>query len=228
MAPARRWPTLRRERPDCRAYPARASQPGVGVRTNSHSTRTVDHAGHVRSVDSDLEDRTETVSQRDDGRLWLAVWLGLAIITALAVWRLRDFAYHLSWLAALHGMSEVWAATLSASLPIWIFWAWGGGVSARLLLRIDPEIDLADAILGGVGGLWALGYFLGVLAGPLGLFNTATLWSLLALGTVWLWYHPPSIPRATLSTGQKFALLATGLLAVSMLPLQLASPVAPS
>jgi len=174
-----------------------------------------------------LEDRTETVSQRDDGRLWLAVWLGLAIITALAVWRLRDFAYHLSWLAALHGMSEVWPTTLSAALRIWIFWAWGAGVIAGLVLRIDPEIDLADAILGGVGGLWALGYFLGVLAGPLGLFNTATLWSLLALGTVWLWYHPPSIPRATLSTGQKFALLATGLLAVSMLPLQLASPVAP-
>src|SRR5260370_11776524 len=106
MAPARRWPTLRRERPDCRAYPARASQPGVGVRTNSHSTRTVDHAGHVRSVDSDLEDRTETVSQRDDGRLWLAVWLGLAIITALAVWRLPAFAYHLTRLSPLHLISD--------------------------------------------------------------------------------------------------------------------------
>src|SRR5260370_12102538 len=125
MAPARRWPTLRRERPDCRAYPARASQPGVGVRTNSHSTRTVDHAGHVRSVDSDLEDRTETVSQRDDGRLWLAVWLGLAIITSLAVWRLREFAYHLGWLAAPHWMSEGWSTARSAALPRLVFGASG-------------------------------------------------------------------------------------------------------
>src|SRR5258708_6134159 len=159
MAPARRWPTLRRERPHCCACPAGASQPGAGVRAYSDSTRTTDHAGHVRSVDSDLENRTETVSHRDDGRLWLAVWLGLAIITALAVWRLRDFAYHLSWLAALHGMSEVWPTTLSAALRIWIFWGWGAGVIAGLVLRIDPEIDLADAILGGDGGFWALGYF---------------------------------------------------------------------
>ncbi len=72
-----------------------------------------------------------------------------------------------------------------------------------------------------------LGYFLGVLLGPIGLFNTASLWSLLALGTVWLWYNPPRIRRSPLTTGQKLALLAAGLLAVSMLPLQLASPVAP-
>ena len=174
-----------------------------------------------------METRTERLSQRDDERLWLAVWLGLAVITALALWRLRDFPYHLSWPAALHGMVEVLPTTLWAAVRIWIFWAWSAAVIAGLVLRIDPEIDLADAILGGVGGLWALGYFLGVLLGPLGLFNTATLWSLLALGTVWLWYSPPPIPGATPTTGQKLALLATGLLAVSMLPLQLASPVAP-
>ena len=124
-------------------------------------------------------------------------------------------------------MSEVLPTTLWAAVRIWIFWALGAGLIAGLVLRVDPEIDLADAILGGVGGLWALGYFLGVILGPLGLFNTATIWSLLALGAVWLWYHPPSTPRATLTSGQKLALLATGLLAVSMLPLQLASPVAP-
>ena len=124
-------------------------------------------------------------------------------------------------------MSEVLPTTLWAAIRIWLFWAWSAGLIAGLVLRIDPELDLSDAILAGVGGLWALGYFLGVLLGPLGLFNTATLWSLLAVGTVWLWYHPPTIPRATVTTGQKLALLATGLLAVSMLPLQLASPVAP-
>ncbi len=174
-----------------------------------------------------METGTERLSDRGDERLWPAVWLGLAFITAIATWRLRDFPYHLSWLEAIRGMWEVLPATLWAAVRIWIFWAWSAAVIAGLILRIDPEIDLADAILGGVGGLWALGYFLGVLLGPLGLFNTSSLWALLALGTVWLWYHPPKIARATPTTGQKLALLATGLLAVSMLPLQLASPVAP-
>ena len=160
-------------------------------------------------------------------RQWIAAWIGVAIVTVLAVWRLRDFPYHLSWIAALRGMSEVLPATLWAAVRVWIFWAWSAAVIAGLILRIDPEIDLSDAILAGAGGVWVLGYFLGVLLGPIGLFNTASLWSLLALGTVWLWYHPPRIRRAPLTTGQKLAFLAAGLLAVSMLPLQLASPVAP-
>ncbi len=117
--------------------------------------------------------------------------------------------------------------TLWAAVRVWIFWAWSAALTAGLILRIDPEIDLSDALLSGAGGVWVLGYFLGVLLGPIGLFNTASLWSLLALGTVWLWYHPPRIRRASITTGQTFALLAAGLLAVSMLPLQLASPVAP-
>lgn len=162
-----------------------------------------------------------------DRRKWIAAWIVTAIVTVLAVWRLRDFPYHLSWIEALHGMSEVLPATLWAAVRVWIFWAWSAAVLAGIILRIDSEIDLSDAILGGVGGVWVLGYFLGVILGPLHLFNTATLWSLLALGTVWLWYHRPPIRRAPMTSGQKLALLAAGLLAISMLPLQLASPVAP-
>jgi hypothetical protein len=177
--------------------------------------------------DPDLAEGSVKAGEAGDRRQWIAAWIGVAMITALAVWRLRDFPYHLSWTAALHGMSEVLPATLWASMRIWIFWAWSASVIAGLVLRIDPEIDLSDAILAGFGGVWVLGYFLGVLLGPIGLFNTASLWSLLALGTVWLWYHPPRIRRAAVTTGQKLALLAAGLLAVSMLPLQLASPVAP-
>ena len=124
-------------------------------------------------------------------------------------------------------MSEVLRTTLWAAVRIWIFWGWSAAVIAGLVLKIDPEIDLSDAILAGCGGVWVAGYFLGVLLGPIGLFNTASLWSLLALGTVWLWYNPPLIRRAPLTTGQKLAALAAALLAVSMLPLQLASPVAP-
>ena len=153
--------------------------------------------------------------------------MALAIITALAIWRLRDFPYHLSWLNAWHGMSDVLPSTLWAAVRIWIFWAVSSAILTGIILRVDPEVELVDAILGGVGGLWALGYFLGVLLGPLGMFNTATLWSMLALGGVWLWFHPPSIPPLHATTGPNLALLATALLGVSMLPLQLASPVAP-
>ena len=165
--------------------------------------------------------------EANDHRQWIAACVGVATITVLAVWRLRDFPYHLSWIAAFRGMSDVLRTTLWAALRVWIFWAWTASVIAGLVLRIDPEIDLSDAILAGCGGVWVIGYFLGVVLGPLRLFNTATLWSMLALGTVWLWYHPPRIRRSPLTTGQKLAFLAAGLLAVSMLPLQLASPVAP-
>lgn len=168
-----------------------------------------------------------TTTEVGESRQWIAAWVGIAIVTVLAIWRLRDFPYHLSWIEAFRGMWEVLPTTLWAAVRIWTFWAWGAAVLAGLILRIDPEIDLADVILGGLSGMWVLGYFLGIILGPLHLFNTATLWSLLALGTIWLWYHPPRIPWRPLSTGEKLALLAVALLAVSMLPLQLASPVAP-
>ena len=177
--------------------------------------------------DPELGEESVKAGEARDRRQWIAAWIGIAIVTVLAVWRLRDFPYHLSWIAAIRGMSEVLRTTLWAALRIWIFWAWSAAVIAGLILKVDPEIDLSDAILSGAGGVWVLGYFLGVLLGPIGLFNTASLWSLLALGTVWLWYNPPRIRRSPLTTGQKLALLAAGLLAVSMLPLQLASPVAP-
>ena len=174
-----------------------------------------------------METTTEKLSRHDDAEQWVAVWIGLAVVTLLAIWRLRDFPYHLSWIAAWHGMAEVLPATLWAAVRIWIFWAWGAAIIAGLVLRIDPDIDLSDAIIAGAGGMWPAGYLLGVVLGPLGLFNTASLWSMLALGTVWLWFHPPKIRRAPMTTGQKLALLAVGLLAVSMIPMQLASPVAP-
>lgn len=174
-----------------------------------------------------MDTNTEKLSARGDAEEWLAVWVGLAVVTALAVWRLRDFPYYISWITAWRGMAGVLPATLWATVRIWIFWAWSAAVIAGLLLRIDPEIELWDAILAGAASLWPVGYFLGEILGPLGLFNTPTLWSLLALGTVWLWMHPPKIRRAPMTSGQKLALLALGLLAISMIPLQLASPVAP-
>src|SRR5208337_3715238 len=63
--------------------------------------------------------------------------------------------------------------------------------------------------------------------GPIGLFRAPTIWIPLALGALWLWRHPPRLCFTPLDSGQRLALLAFGLLAVSMLPMQLASPVAP-
>ena len=174
-----------------------------------------------------MREEVATTTEARESRQWIAAWAGIAIVTVLAIWRLRDFPYHLSWVAAFQGMREVLSTTLWAAVRIWIFWAWSAAVIAGIILRFDPEIDLADAILSGFGGLWVLAYLLGILLGPLRLFNTATIWSLLAIGTIWLWYHPPRIPWRPLSTGEKLTLLAAALLAVSMLPLQLASPVAP-
>ena len=95
------------------------------------------------------------------------------------------------------------------------------------MLRVDPELGLGDAILGGATGLWVSAYILGQALGPIGLFRAPTLWILLSLGALWLWRRPPRPRFAPLDSGQRLALLALGLLAVSMIPMQLASPVVP-
>jgi hypothetical protein len=165
--------------------------------------------------------------ERDDLRPWIAVWIGLAIVTLLAIHRLRDFPAHLSWSAAYAGITAVLPATAWAAIKVWIFWAWSAAVLAGLALKLDPELVLSDALLAGAGGLWVLAYLLGNLVGPIGLYNAPTVWGLLALGSVYLWRSPPTIRLGPWTSGQKLAALATALLAISYLPLQLGSPVPP-
>ncbi len=158
---------------------------------------------------------------------WTAVWAVVALVTFLAIHRLRDFPAHLSFENALAGVREVFASTAWAAAKVWSFWALSAALIAGIALRIDPEIEQSDALLVGAGGVWVIAFLLGNLLGPIGLFNTATIWGLLALGAAWLWRNPPRIRIAAPSTGQKLAALAVALLAVSYLPLQLASPVVP-
>ncbi len=169
----------------------------------------------------------DSVKARDQRLAFLAVEIGVAIITALAIHRLRDFPYPLNWRAAFAGVLSVLPQTGWAAIKVWSFLGIGTAVVAGLLLRVDPELGLGDAILGGATGLWVSAYVLGQALGPIGLFRAPTLWIPLALGALWLWRHPPRLRFTPLDSGQKLAILAFGLLAVSMLPLQLASPVVP-
>jgi hypothetical protein len=159
--------------------------------------------------------------------VWAAVWIALAVITLLAIHRLRDFPATLNWGAAFDGVREVLPATGWAAVKVWCVWGLWAGLLGGVALRFDPELEMSDAVLIGVAGPWVLAPFLGNLLGPLGLFNSAAIWGLFAMVGAWLWRKPPRIRFHPLSTGQKLALLATALLAVSYLPLQLASPVPP-
>ncbi len=177
--------------------------------------------------DSPLNGPTETTQPKPSSLAWAAAWTGIAIVTFLALRRMRTFPYHLSWSAAWSGISSLVSETGWAALKVWTFWTWGAGVLAALALRIEPELEQTDAFLLGAGGLWVLAYMLGNLLGPVGWFNAATVWGLLLLGTAWLWRNPPNIERRTASSGRMLAALAVGMLAVSYLPLQLGSPLPP-
>ena len=155
------------------------------------------------------------------------MWVGIAIVTLLAIHRLRDFPYQLSWMAAWSGIRGVLGETLWAAIKVWIFWGWSSLVLAGFALRIEPEMDVFDSMLLGAAGTWVFAFLLGNLLGPIGLFNGPSIWGLLLLGTAWLWRHPPSFDISPWSSGQKLAALAVILLAVSYLPLQLGSPIVP-
>jgi hypothetical protein len=158
---------------------------------------------------------------------WAAAWLGLAIATALALYRLRDFPYHLDWVGAWRAVWPLVPLTAWTAAKVWIFWALGAVVIGGWLLHFDPTIEVKDAILAGAAGLWIVAYVAGNVLGPLGLWRTITIWLALVAAGLFLARNPPPVRFSAPSSGQKYALLAWALLAVSMLPLQLGSPVPP-
>ena len=173
---------------------------------------------------SDTSDRSlESFIRRE------AVWLGLAVVTALAIYRLRNFNYPLPaeldsrWRAILPVLPE----TAWAAVRVWTFWALSSCAIAGLLRRYDPAVEAGDAVIAGAVGVWVLAYVLGNLIGPLGLMRSWFIWLLLIAAIVpqrrdlrAFKFNPPS-------DGQKLALIAWALLSVSLLPLQLGSPVPP-
>jgi len=174
---------------------------------------------------SDTSDRSwESFIRRE------AVWLGFAVVTALAIYRLRNFNYPLtplSWIHAWRAIAPVLPETAWAAFRVWTFWALSSCAIAGLLRRYDPTTEAGDAVLAGAVGVWVLAYVLGNLVGPLGLMRSWLVWLLLIAAIApqlrdlqAFKFNPPS-------NGQKMALIAWALLSVSLLPLQLGSPVPP-
>src|SRR6516225_610084 len=174
------------------------------------------------------EEPQRSAAASDDSSLpWLAMWLAVTAVAILAIHRLNDFPAKLDWRGAIEGASSVAGATVWAAVRVWLFWGASTVALGLSVLRYDPDLELSDAILIGAAGLWVLAPMVGNLLGPLGLLSDATVFGMLAVLAGWLWRKAPAVRPHALTVGQKLALLATGLLGVSYLPLQFASPIVP-
>jgi hypothetical protein len=173
--------------------------------------------GYEKTAESSVSDRV----------ILAIVTVAIVCVSVLAVLRLESTPHALHPGAALAGLRSVVATTAWAAAKLWLFWALSAAVIAGLLLQFDPEIELLDAALAGAAGVWVIAWFLGQLLGPIRLFRPLTIWLLLLAGIFQLWRKPPRIRFNKPTTGQKLALVAVLLFAIGMLPLQLASPVAP-
>lgn len=161
--------------------------------------------------------------------LWIAAWAGVALVIVAAVHYVRYLpgVYYFDWTGVIRAIGPVLPQTAWAAIRVWLFWAFAALVLAGFILRHDPSIEPGDAILAGSAMLWVMAYVVGDLLGPLGLMWSATVWVILAAGFPYLLLRRPIVPRLSLSTGQKLAFLSWALLSVSLLPLQLGSPLPP-
>ena len=151
----------------------------------------------------------------------------LVVIAAVSVAALKpplhDYLFTLPWT----GFGAVLPHTLRAAIAVWTFWCVSAVILGGLLLRSDPDLGLLDAVLGGFAGVWIFAYVGGNALGPIGLFRSWTIWTLLAAGAFWLWRTPPKIVLHHPSTGLKLAFLTFALVAPGLCILQLGSPVPP-
>jgi hypothetical protein len=151
----------------------------------------------------------------------------LLAIALSSYWRLEGTPWAIDIPFAIDGIKSVFAATIVAALKIWTFWALLTAIGAGVLLKLDPEIAPFDAILGGASGAWMAAFFLGQVLGPIGLFRAPVIWLLLVAGGAWIATAPRPRMISRLTAGQALALLAFGLAAVGLVPLELGSPAAP-
>jgi hypothetical protein len=152
---------------------------------------------------------------------------GVILLSAVSLWVLRAPFHDYVWNTPFQGFTDVLPTTGWAAFKLWTFWGLATAVTGLVLIRIEPKLGLCDAIIGGAAGTWIFAYLAGNLLGPIGLFRSWTIW-LIAIGAiVWLARNPPKLEIHPPSIGQQLALLACVLMAVSMLPLELGSPVPP-
>ena len=150
------------------------------------------------------------------------------VFSAISIYQLRDFQWSpRDFHSAYSAILKLAPDTGVAAIKVWAFWAWSGLLIAGFVRKLDSDVDWFDGILIGLAGVWVLAYLAGNLLGPIGLFRAPTLWIATIAATVYLW---PDISRVSFhrpSFGLGLALIAVALAGVSLLPLQLGSPVPP-
>ena len=152
---------------------------------------------------------------------------GVVLLSVVSLWALRGPFHEYVWNTPFQGFTDVLPTTAWAAFKLWTFWAFATAVAGLVLIRIDPRLGLCDAIIGGAAGTWIFAYVAGNLLGPIGLFRSWTIWLIAIAAIVWLARNPPKLEIHPPSIGQQLALLACVLMVVSLLPLELGSPVPP-
>jgi hypothetical protein len=163
----------------------------------------------------------------DEWGTTLATVVAAIVLSLLAIRRLKGTPYAANLGAAIAGIKPLLPITGVAAIKLWSFWGLSSLVLAGLILQVAPSLDVLDALLAGASGVWVIAYLIGQALGPLGLFQPLVIWLFVGAGLVQLARRPPAIVRRAMSSGEKCALLALGLLSIGMLPLQLGSPVPP-
>ena len=162
----------------------------------------------------------------------LAIVAAAAVVfSAISTYEVRDLQWSPRDLdTACSAILKLAPDTGLTAIKVWAFWAWSALLIAGFVKKVDPEVERLDAGLIGMAGVWVLAYFAGLLLGPVGLFRAPTLWLTAVAATVYLYLYPPDMSGAVFrrpSFGLGLALIAVVLAAVSLLPLQLGSPVPP-
>jgi hypothetical protein len=153
--------------------------------------------------------------------------VAVSLLAILSVAMIPQPFHDYVWNYTFKGFTELLPLTAGAAIRVWSFWTIVSAIIALTLQRIDPELELFDALIGGAAGTWIFAYFAGNLLGPIGLFRSWTIWLMTIGAIVCLWRYHSNIRFGSPSVGQKLALLACGLMLVGVLPLQLGSPIPP-
>jgi hypothetical protein len=154
-------------------------------------------------------------------------WICAITGGAIALYHLRDFPWPHDFHSAVHAIVQLSPLTGREAIKLWTFWAWSGLLIAAILRKIEPQLDAFDACIAGAAGIWVLGYLMGSILGPIGLFRGTTVWLLMGFATVLLFHDIPLREIRRPGFGVGLVILALALASFSILPLQLTSPVLP-
>ena len=152
---------------------------------------------------------------------------GLFLLCLASAWDLRAPYSDYLWKAQFQGFAHLLLTTAWGAFKVWSFWAIATAIAGLVLLRLDPELGLCDATIGGAACLWIFAYVGGNLLGPIGLFRSWTIWLIAIALVVWIARGPRSLRIHTPAIGAKLAILACLLMMISTIPMQLGSPVPP-